>query len=306
MLAVAVVGLLAASVAAAPASDTSLRVPGTALRFGMSQAQVQQVIRTQSSLGVVPPAFTPGGPSPAAPAAPAPPAAPAAPGAAPPVRVRFFGLDGQAALEFQDGLLARAVVKVANPSPHDIDYIEDDLARQGFHRRCDSREGLNRRCDWTARAHVRLTTSEASLEAILEPIAVPPRPAPARATVAALPLPTAAALPETLQLSFHDPGPPAESAPASPAPDSLPWPLVLSSCQPVRPEIARQSGVFGRVLVEATVDSSGTVVAARIARGVPMLDAAALECARQYRFARYRWRGRVHPFRLAIPIRFTL
>jgi TonB family protein len=86
----------------------------------------------------------------------------------------------------------------------------------------------------------------------------------------------------------------------------LPWPTVLTHSPPVRPEIARQSGVFGRVIVEVTVDSTGRVVAARVARGVPMLDTAALDCARQYRFAPYVWRGRAHPFRVALPIRFTL
>ncbi len=54
------------------------------------------------------------------------------------------------------------------------------------------------------------------------------------------------------------------------------------------------------------MDSTGRVVAARVARGVPMLDTAALDCARQYRFAPYVWRGRAHPFRVALPIRFTL
>ncbi len=297
MLALVVAGLLAASVTAAPARDTSLRVPGTVLRFGMSQARVQRVLSAQPAPSVQTPAPRPRA---AAPPASGAPAGPGAAAAVPAVRVRFFGLDGQATLGFEDDLLANVAIRVSNPSPHDIDYVEDELARQGFRRRCDMREGLMRRCDWTARAHVRLSTSEAILEAYLEPAAAPPWPgAPARSLAA----PLAPAPPETLWLSL---GEAAGSQGAAPASDSLPPAVVLASCQPVRPEIARQSGVFGRVLVEATVDSSGRVVATRIARGVPMLDAPALECARQYRFAPCAWRGRTHPFRVTLPIRFTL
>jgi TonB family protein len=170
------------------------------------------------------------------------------------------------------------------------------------------REGLARHCDWTARAHVRLSTSETGLDAYLEPLAAPPGPV-AGASTATLAGTAAPALPETLRLSLGDANGPPGAAPAPdslPArPDSLPAPAVLAGCQPVRPEIARQSGVFGRVLVEATVDSSGRVVEARVIRGVPMLDDAALECARQYRFAPCAWRGRTHPFRVTLPIRFT-
>jgi TonB family protein len=291
VLVLALAGLLAASVAPSPARDTSLRVPGTALRFGMSQAQVERALRAQPAPPV---------PTPVPPPATAAPAAGGAPAAAPTVRVRFFGLEGQATLGFADDVLANVAIRVANPSPHDIDYVEDDLARRGFRRRCEMRDGLIRRCDWTARAHVKLTTSETSLDAYLEPVAPPP---PAVRAEPATPKPIAAALPETLWLSLPET---AGSGGAATASDSLPPPLVLAGCQPVRPEIARQSGVFGRVLVEATVDSSGHVVAVRVARGVPMLDAPALECARQYRFAPCAWRGRTHPFRVTLPIRFTL
>lgn len=271
MLAVAAAGLLAIAGATAAAPDTPVRLPGTALRFGASLAQVQRVVRTQA----VPGAFshTPTQSSPGA--------------ISWQTRLRFFGLDGAATLEFEDSLLVGAAVTVDHPSPHDIDYVEDDLVRRGFHRRCEMRSGINRSCEWTARARVRLTTSETNLVATLEPLVKPP---PRVGT-------GAAALPETLRLSL--PGP-------AGAPDSLPGPVVLDSCRAVRPEIARQSGVFGRVMVEVSVDTTGRVVAARIARGVPMLDEAALECARRYRFAPCLWRGRAYPFRVALPIRFTL
>jgi TonB family protein len=270
MLAVAVAGLVAAAGATAAVHDTSLRVPGTALRFGSSLVQVERVIRTQPVA-----ANTPVGTNPGA--------------TARQTRLRFFGLDGEATLGFEDGVLVGVQVTVAQPSPHDIDYVEDDLARQGFHRRCDVRDGINRTCEWTARARVRLTTSATSLAAGMEPIVEPQRSA-----VGGGGAPAATAPPETLAFAAPSPS------------DSLPAPVVLDSCVAVRPSIARQSGVFGRVVIEVSVDTSGRVGAARVVRGVPMLDDAALECARRYRFAPYLRRGRAHPFRVALSIRFTL
>jgi TonB family protein len=286
VVAVVAAGLLAMSGAAA--HDTSLRLPGTQLRFGTSLVRVQRELALQV----------------------APPAAARPPGRSAPgviawqAGVRFFGLAGAATLEFEDSVLVRASIIVDQPSPHDIDYVEDDLVRQGFRRRCALRDGLNRRCEWTARARVRLSTSATSLEAVLEPLGKPLRPAPAAGgAIDAGPPgadPAAPALPETLQLSLPAPA----GAPGTPG--ALPWPVVLDSCHAIRPEIARQSGVFGRVLVEVSVDTGGRVVAARVSRGVPMLDEAALACARGYRFAPYLWRGRAHPFRVTLPIRFTL
>jgi TonB family protein len=80
----------------------------------------------------------------------------------------------------------------------------------------------------------------------------------------------------------------------------------LDSCRVERPAMARENGVFGRVLVDALVDTAGRVVATRIARGSPMLDSTARECARHYRYAPYVQRGRPSPFWITIVVRFTL
>lgn len=285
MLAVAAAGLLA--VAGVAAHDTSLRLPGTPLRFGTSLAQVEHELRMH-----------------AAPQATWSPPPPATRGAiAWHTGLRFFGLEGTATLEFKDSVLVRAAVVVDHPSPHDIDYVEDDLARRGFRRRCEQRDGLSRRCEWTGRARVRLTTSAARLEASVEPLEPPAGPAPEAARApgpgAAGAEPAVPAPPETLSLNL----PRAAGAPG--IPDTLPSPVVLDSCLAIRPEIARQSGVFGSAIVEVTVDAGGQVVASRVSKGVPMLDEAALACARRYRFAPLLWRGRTHPFRVALWIRTT-
>ncbi|HEY6865936.1 MAG TPA: energy transducer TonB, partial [Candidatus Eisenbacteria bacterium] len=127
--------------------------------------------------------------------------------------------------------------------------------------------------------------SETALAADLEPApAAPAPPAPARA---------AAALPETLRVALQPAGP-------------LPAPVVLDSCRATRPPLAQENGVFGRVMIDALVDLEGRVVATRVTHGVPMLDSAAVDCARHYRFAPYLVGGRPSPFWVAIPVRFTL
>jgi protein TonB len=53
---------------------------------------------------------------------------------------------------------------------------------------------------------------------------------------------------------------------------------------PVYPEGARQERIEGVVLVEMLVNEGGTVEDARVMRSIALLDAAALEAVRQWRF----------------------
>jgi TonB family protein len=262
---ISVAALAAPPARAAAPPDTTVRVPGTVLRFGTTMAEVERKIR------VVPP------PAGAAHAA----------GGAPTYALHFFGLDGTASLMFEGGVLAGASISVDSPTPYDVDYVEDQLARLGYHRSCAHRDGLDRRCEWTGRTHISLTTSAGSIVAAIEPLAPPAGAAPAHA------VPAASAPAETLRFGAA-------------GRDSLPAPVRLDSCRAERPEIARENGVFGRVLVEALIDTAGRVVATRIARGSPMLDSTALECARRYRYAPYLRGGRPRPFWITIVVRFTL
>ena len=52
-------------------------------------------------------------------------------------------------------------------------------------------------------------------------------------------------------------------------------PKLVTEVQPVYPEVARQARVEGLVILEATTDSYGRVVEAKVLRGVPLLDQAA-------------------------------
>lgn len=67
---------------------------------------------------------------------------------------------------------------------------------------------------------------------------------------------------------------------------SLIEPLVkLTDVAPRYPPAAREARVEGTVIVEATIGVDGTVAPFRVIRSIPLLDQAALDAVRQWRFA---------------------
>jgi TonB family protein len=58
----------------------------------------------------------------------------------------------------------------------------------------------------------------------------------------------------------------------------------IHGVRPVWPEEAQRARVQGIVIVEFTVGVDGAVTDARILRGIPLLDQAALDCVRQWRY----------------------
>ena len=53
---------------------------------------------------------------------------------------------------------------------------------------------------------------------------------------------------------------------------------------PVYPPLARAAHVEGVVILETVIDASGNVTSARVLRGYPMLDQAALDAVQQWKF----------------------
>ncbi|MGB2717040.1 MAG: energy transducer TonB [Vicinamibacterales bacterium] len=53
---------------------------------------------------------------------------------------------------------------------------------------------------------------------------------------------------------------------------------------PVLPEVARRAGVLGPVILELTIGADGAVADAKVLRSIPLLDKAALDAARQWRY----------------------
>jgi TonB family protein len=278
-----------AAPAATPA-DTTLRVPGTWLRFGFTPERV--LARTSFAAG---------------------------PGSATARQVirqgklSWFGVPGEATLTFRDGRLTRVAIAVAEATPRDVDYVQDELRRLGFRRDCERLERAASRCDWTGRTLVRLTTAARRISADIEPL--PPsmaagaaRPSPASATRRVRPAARASrpaiagpdtvpVRPDTLLAAVRG-LPPALTAGRTTV-------AVLDTCPLEYPATSREAGIQGRVWVRALVDTTGRALEVRIRRSIPMLDDGALAAVRCWRFAPWvqdgvRWR-----YWLDVPITFT-
>jgi protein TonB len=75
---------------------------------------------------------------------------------------------------------------------------------------------------------------------------------------------------------------------------------------PVYPVLARQIHAEGNVILEATIDESGIVRDIHVLRSVPMLDAAAIEAVRQWRYAPTRLNGTPVPILLTVTVSFSI
>jgi len=249
--------------------------------------------------------------------------------------VTWFGVHATVTLSFRDGRLAEAAFEADSTSPATRAYIEDELAREGYRRRCARWDPDAHVCDWSGRAEIHLELSPRSLRATMKeaepaPVAaaLPASPAPATTVAPERTGPMTAREMEALARRAAQPTPPAPrpGGPAAPriaaaaretvtVEEDLPMdiiahmdddsPSLLDSCIAVRPEAARRAGVFGTVTVKVGIDTTGAVSTAAVVRGVRELDQAALACARRYRFTAWNRNGRPPAFDRVITIRFT-
>lgn len=83
-------------------------------------------------------------------------------------------------------------------------------------------------------------------------------------------------------------------------------PRVIHEVAAIYPAEAMQARVEGTVVVEVTVEADGTVSATRVVESVPMLDDAATEALRQWRFDPGRVRGKPVRVDISIQVRFRL
>jgi protein TonB len=175
----------------------------------------------------------------------------------------------------------------------------------------------------------------------LEPPAPPPPPAPRVAAHAALPRP----LPETaFRAPVEQPEPVAPETgidlgadgvpggveggvpggvvggivggdlPEAPPPslqplrvgDAVKEPHKLRDAKPVYPPLALSSRLQGVVILECVVDTRGRVQEARVLRGVPLLDQAALDAVRQWVYSVTLVDGRPVPVIMTVTVSFRL
>jgi protein TonB len=83
-------------------------------------------------------------------------------------------------------------------------------------------------------------------------------------------------------------------------------PTKVLDVAPVYPAIAQAARVEGVVIIEATIDASGRVADARVLRGVPLLDAAAVGAVQQWRFTPTLLNGVPVSVVMTVTVRFEL
>ena len=82
-------------------------------------------------------------------------------------------------------------------------------------------------------------------------------------------------------------------------------PDAVKKAPPVYPDEARRSGVEGTVMVQALVLEDGSVGECKVVHSIPMLDEAAIECVRQWRFKPAMTDGHPVAVWVAVPVRFA-
>jgi protein TonB len=83
-------------------------------------------------------------------------------------------------------------------------------------------------------------------------------------------------------------------------------PRRIKAVDPVYPEIARQAQVEGVVIVEARADEKGNVEDARILRSIPLLDQAAVEAVKQWKYEPAIINGKPQKVIVTVTVRFML
>jgi protein TonB len=87
---------------------------------------------------------------------------------------------------------------------------------------------------------------------------------------------------------------------------SIRAPQRIVNVTPVYPTMARDAHVQGIVIIEATIDDHGNVVRAQVLRSIPLLDEAALEAVRQWKFTPTLLNGVAVPIVMTVTVNFSL
>ena len=83
-------------------------------------------------------------------------------------------------------------------------------------------------------------------------------------------------------------------------------PTKIYDQRPTYPEEALRERVTGIVIIEAVIDTNGVVRSAKVLRSIPLLDAAAVEAVKAWRFAPAVREGVAVPVVMTVTVNFTL
>ena len=101
------------------------------------------------------------------------------------------------------------------------------------------------------------------------------------------------------------PEPPKPAGPVKVADLPVP-PHKIVDVRPIYPEPARAARIEGLVVMEAVLDPTGHVTQLRVIRSVPLLDQAAMNAVRQWRYTPTMYYGKPVSVLMTITINFTL
>lgn len=76
--------------------------------------------------------------------------------------------------------------------------------------------------------------------------------------------------------------------------------------KPEYPQVAMDARVQGVVIIECTLDTEGVVTDTRVVRSIPLLDQAAVDAVRQWRYTPTRLNGEAVPVIVTVTVNFTL
>ena len=82
--------------------------------------------------------------------------------------------------------------------------------------------------------------------------------------------------------------------------------MILHKVAPNYPEVARQRGVQGTVVIAVTIAKDGTVRDPRVISGDPLLNKAATEAVRKWRYRPYILKGEPVEVETTLEVHFTL
>lgn len=83
-------------------------------------------------------------------------------------------------------------------------------------------------------------------------------------------------------------------------------PRRIVDVQPTYPEIAQRARIEGTVIIEAVIDTRGSIESTRVLRSFPLLDAAAVEAVRQWKYTPALLNGVPVPVIVTVTVTFTL
>jgi TonB family protein len=102
------------------------------------------------------------------------------------------------------------------------------------------------------------------------------------------------------------PGSSGQPAPGAPVRvgGTIRTPARLHSVEPVLPEAAAKAGIFGMVILEIIIGTDGSVTDAKVLRSIPMLDKAAVDAVKGWRYAVTHLNGQPVPVITTVTVNF--